>query len=51
MVQANPSAIGVLAAAKIYIQQGLISTHLDQLQPLYVRNQVALTTLERALIK
>jgi hypothetical protein len=51
IIQGNPSAIGVLVAAKIYIQQGLFSTHLDQLQPLYVRNQVALTTLERAVIK
>jgi tRNA threonylcarbamoyl adenosine modification protein YeaZ len=51
IIQGNPSAIGTLVAAKIYIQQGLFSTHLDQLQPLYVRNQVALTTLERAVIK
>ncbi len=51
VIQGNPSAIGVLVVAKTYIQQGLFSTHLNQLQPLYVRNQVALTTLERAVIK
>lgn len=51
IIHANPSAIGVLVAAKKYIQQGVFSTGLDQLQPLYVRNQVALTTLERALVK
>ncbi len=51
IVQSSPLAIGVLIAAKIYIQQGLHFSYIDQLQPLYVRNQVALTTLERALIK
>jgi tRNA threonylcarbamoyladenosine biosynthesis protein TsaB len=42
-----PSALGVMLCAKSMAQRGEFVS-VDQLEPLYVRNKVAFTTLERA---